>query len=201
MKAKSKTSKKVAKKPAARKKVTATVKKKKTAPKALKKMAAKKRSAKSAAGKTKKSPVAGKKATSAVKKKKVSVKTVKKSALVKESAAAGTPVVIIEETSVTITATVPADGFPTAPPSALLVGRVTHYYNHSSVAIIEIEAGDLRIGDTIHIQGHTTYFEQMIESMEVEHQPVDLAEAGNAVGVKVRDVVREHDKVYKKIEA
>ena len=56
------------------------------------------------------------------------------------------------------------------------------------------------MGDTIHIKGHTTDFEQVVDSMEIEHQPVKLAEAGAAVGVKVRDVVREHDNVYKKIE-
>ncbi|MBI1819877.1 MAG: hypothetical protein HY202_01585 [Nitrospirae bacterium] len=87
---------------------------------------------------------------------------------------------------------------PPAPPSGLLVGKVTHYYNHSSVAIIELEAGNLHIGDTIHFKGHTTDFEQVIESMEMDHQSIETAEAGETIGVKVRDVVREHDKVYKK---
>ncbi len=198
MKAKSKSSKKVTKKPVAKKKVTSTVKKKKAAPKSVKKAAATKKSRKAGSGKTAKNPVAKKRSTSTTQKKKISIKPVKKSAAIKKSFAAEIPTTIIQETIVTITATIPANGFPSAPSSGLLVGKVTHYYNHSSAAIIELDAGNLHVGDTIHIKGHTTDFEQVVESMEIEHQNIEIAEAGQTIGVKVRDVVREHDRVYKK---
>jgi hypothetical protein len=76
------------------------------------------------------------------------------------------------------------------------VGTVTHYYSHLSVAIVQVNNGTLRTGDSIHIQGHSTDFTQPVESMELEHQHIDQAAAGQTVGVRVRDHVREHDIVY-----
>ncbi|MBI1823111.1 MAG: translation elongation factor-like protein [Nitrospirae bacterium] len=84
--------------------------------------------------------------------------------------------------------------------TGVLIGKVVHYYNHSNVAIIELDTGYLRVGDTIHIKGHTTDFEQVVESIEIEHQNIETAETGQTVGVKVRDMVREHDRVYRKAE-
>lgn len=75
-------------------------------------------------------------------------------------------------------------------------GVVTHYYSHLSVAVIQVNNGVLKIGDRIHIKGHTTDFTQNIESMEYEHQHIEQAAAGQSVGVKVFDPVREHDVVY-----
>jgi putative protease len=79
------------------------------------------------------------------------------------------------------------------------IGRVTRYFGKVGVAAIEVHAGDLRMGDTIRIRGKTTDFSQSVESMEVEHQPVQTAVPGQVVGVKVRERVREHDLVYKEI--
>lgn len=79
------------------------------------------------------------------------------------------------------------------------VGRVTGYFGKVGVAAIEIHAGDLRIGDTIRIRGKNTDFSQTVESMEVEHQPVDTAVPGQVVGIKVRERARERDLVYKEI--
>ncbi len=78
------------------------------------------------------------------------------------------------------------------------VGRVTHYFSKISVAAIEL-TDTLAVGDTIHIQGHTTDFTQTVESIQIEHESVEQAEAGQAIGIKVKDRVREHDKVYKVI--
>jgi putative protease len=55
----------------------------------------------------------------------------------------------------------------------------------------------LEVGDVIHIKGHTTDFEQKIESMQIEHQQVTKATKGQVVGIKVKDYVRENDLVYK----
>jgi putative protease len=65
------------------------------------------------------------------------------------------------------------------------------------VAAIEIEAGDLHIGDTIRVRGKTTDFSQVVESMQLEHQVVQTAVPGQLVGIKVQERVREYDLVYK----
>ena len=77
------------------------------------------------------------------------------------------------------------------------VGLVTHYYPHVDACVVAIETGDLRVGDTIHIRGHTTDFYQRIDRIEVEHKAVATAYAGQAVGVHVSQRVREHDAVYR----
>jgi putative protease len=74
---------------------------------------------------------------------------------------------------------------------------VTHYYGHASVAIIRLESGMLRVGDRIHIRGHTTDFSQRVQSMEVEHEPVTEAGPNDDFGLKVIAHAREHDVVYK----
>jgi len=76
------------------------------------------------------------------------------------------------------------------------VGIVTHYYSHLGVAVVQVNKGSLKTGDTIHITGHSTDFTQVIASMEYEHQHVDQAGAGQSVGLKVADDAREHDIVY-----
>jgi putative protease len=78
------------------------------------------------------------------------------------------------------------------------VGRVTHFFSKISVAVIELIA-PLAVGDTIMIKGPTTDFEQTVESMQIEHQNVQRAEAGQSIGLKVTQRVRETDIVYKKL--
>lgn len=80
------------------------------------------------------------------------------------------------------------------------IGEITHYFGHIDVGIIEISAGGLSLGDRISIRGHTTGFEQAIESMQIEHEEVDKAGKGDVIGIKVKEKVRPHDKVYKIIE-
>ena len=77
------------------------------------------------------------------------------------------------------------------------IGVVTHFYGAPSVAIVKLETGTLRIGDTIHFQGHTTDFSQRVESLQVEHAAVDAVGPSDDFGVKVTQHVREHDVVYK----
>ena len=85
-----------------------------------------------------------------------------------------------------------------AEPTMVEVGRVSGYFAQPSVAIVEVGQGaSLRVGETIAIKGHTTDFQQTIESMQVEHQPVAQATAGQSVGIKVKDRVRRKDVVYK----
>lgn len=77
------------------------------------------------------------------------------------------------------------------------VGIVTHYFTHLQVAAIKITDGELRKGDKIHVLGHTSNFEQVVESMEIEHRSVEVVLPGQTVGLRVAEHVREHDTVYK----
>jgi putative protease len=77
------------------------------------------------------------------------------------------------------------------------VGKVTHYFGKVSVAGIDVTAGEVKVGDTIHISGHTTDFTQTIDSMQIDNQEVDTAKTGDSIGIKVSDRVRPHDIVYR----
>ncbi|MDF2956130.1 translation elongation factor-like protein [Candidatus Alkanophaga liquidiphilum] len=75
------------------------------------------------------------------------------------------------------------------------VGRVTHYFPKISVAVVEL-VSDLKLGDRIKIEGATTDFEQEVTSMEIEKQKIEHARAGQSIGLKVINKVRENDKIY-----
>ena len=75
------------------------------------------------------------------------------------------------------------------------IGVVTHYYSHLSVVAMQLEPGTtLRVGDIIHIRGHTTDF---LESLEVNHAPVTEVRPNDDFGLKVIEHAREHDIVCK----
>lgn len=94
-------------------------------------------------------------------------------------------------------AVTPPPAAPVAPPGMERIGVVTHYYNHLSVAILKLEKGILRVGDQIHIKGHTSDFAQPVDSMEIDHVHVNEARPGQSFGLRVREHAREHDVVYK----
>ena len=78
-----------------------------------------------------------------------------------------------------------------------LVGRVVKFFSKPSVAAVEITSGILRVGDSIRIKGHTTDLEETVDSMQIEKESIEEAEPGFLVGIKVKDRVREGDKVFK----
>jgi len=82
------------------------------------------------------------------------------------------------------------------PEEGKLIGKVTHYFSKIGVAVIEL-SDTLKVGDTIRIVGGQTDFNQMIESMEIEHEKVQEAKAGDSIGLKISQKVREGYKVYK----
>ncbi len=82
------------------------------------------------------------------------------------------------------------------PQEGELIGKITHYFGHIGVCVIEL-TGALKAGDNIRIVGGETDFTQPVESMEVDHQKVEKAKAGDSVGLKVSQKVREDYKVYK----
>ena len=76
------------------------------------------------------------------------------------------------------------------------VGTVTHYFGHIQVAAITLE-GELKVGDTVHIKGHTSDFTQTIDSMQLEHESIEVGQAGQEIAVKIAEHAREHDEVFK----
>ena len=76
------------------------------------------------------------------------------------------------------------------------VGKITHYFTHIGVAVIEL-SGDLKMGDKIRIKGATSDFEQNVDSMQIEHEKIKEAKAGQSIGLKVKEHVREQDIVYR----
>jgi len=76
------------------------------------------------------------------------------------------------------------------------VGKIAHFFSKISVAVVDLKA-TLSIGDRIRIQGPTTDFEQTVDSMQIEHADVKTAKAGQSIGLKVKERVREKDTVYK----
>ena len=110
------------------------------------------------------------------------------------------------------TAVAPRPASPPAPPVAATpmprrpaqpappgerIGVVTHYYSHLSVATLRLDSGSLRVGEVIHIRGHTTDFSQRVESLEINHAPATEVAPNDDFGLKVVGHVREHDVVYK----
>lgn len=79
------------------------------------------------------------------------------------------------------------------------IGRVRDYFARIGVIGIDL-TGKLKVGDTIHIQGHTTDITQVVESMQIEHESVEQAGPGDSVGIKVPDRCRAGDHVYRVIE-
>jgi len=83
------------------------------------------------------------------------------------------------------------------PPPGERIGEVTHYFSHLSVAVIKLETGTLRVGDTIHIRGHTSDFSQRVESLQVDRAAVPEVGPRDDFGLKVREHARVNDVVYK----
>ena len=77
------------------------------------------------------------------------------------------------------------------------VGKIVKFFAKPSVAAIEVTDGTLSLGDRIKIKGHTTDFEETIDSMQEDNKPIEKATPGQMIGVKVKERVREHDIVYK----
>jgi len=79
------------------------------------------------------------------------------------------------------------------------VGKVTHYYDRINVAVMVL-SGELKVGETIHIQGRLTDFFQPVDSMEIEHQQIQSAGPKTEIALKVLEPVREGDIIYKVME-
>jgi translation elongation factor EF-1alpha len=78
------------------------------------------------------------------------------------------------------------------------IGKIAHYYGHINVGIVEL-SDTLKIGENIHIKGHSSDFTQAVDSMQIEHANVSEAKTGDSVGIRVGQKVHPGDKVFKVI--
>lgn len=76
------------------------------------------------------------------------------------------------------------------------IGKVTHYYDKINVAIIDLVSGSLKVGQQIKFKKGEEEFTQTIDSLQIEHQPVDEVKAGDAFGIKVDQPVDEGTQVF-----
>lgn len=77
------------------------------------------------------------------------------------------------------------------------IGKITRYFAKIGVAGIMIEKGELKVGDTVHVVGHTSDVTQSIDSMQIMGKDVEAAKPGDEIGLKMGDRVRPNDVVYK----
>jgi putative protease len=80
------------------------------------------------------------------------------------------------------------------------VGVIVKFFAKPSVAAIEVTNEGIKTGDLLHYQGHTSDFTEEVASMEIDNQSVDEAKVGDLVGIRVKERVRENDKVYKVVD-
>ena len=80
------------------------------------------------------------------------------------------------------------------------VAVIVKFFAKPSVAALEVTSGTIKTGDLLRYKGHTTDFTEEVTSMEVDNQIIEEAKVGDLIGVKVKERVRENDKVYKVVE-
>ena len=80
------------------------------------------------------------------------------------------------------------------------VAVVVKFFAKPSVAALEVTNGNIKKGDLLRYKGHTTDFTEEVSSMEIDNQPVEEVKVGDLVGLKVKERVREKDRVYKVVE-
>lgn len=78
------------------------------------------------------------------------------------------------------------------------IGHITHFFSKINVAVVELTL-PLAVGDSILVKGPSTDFEQIVESMQIDRNPIQRAEGGQSIGLKVAMQVKEKDVVYKKL--
>ncbi len=78
------------------------------------------------------------------------------------------------------------------------IGCVAHYFSKMNVAVVNLTL-PLSVGDRISIKGPVTDFDQIVDSIQIERKNISRAQAGQSIGLKLAQQVREHDVVYKKL--
>jgi len=78
------------------------------------------------------------------------------------------------------------------------IGSILHFFSKINVAVVEL-SGSLSTGDQILVKGPHTDFEQTVESMQIEHVNLKNAEKGQSIGLKMIQLAKEKDMIYKKL--
>lgn len=81
-------------------------------------------------------------------------------------------------------------------PEKVAIGKIGHYFSKIGVAVIDLTK-ELKVGDRISIEGRGKTVEQVVDSMEIEHEKVSVAGGGKSIGMKVAEPVKEGDAVFK----
>ncbi len=80
----------------------------------------------------------------------------------------------------------------------LEIGKIDHFFSKINVAVVSLTA-PLSVGDHILIKGPSTDFEMTVTSMQIEHKSIQRAEGGQSIGLKLTQLAKERDVVYKKL--
>ena len=76
------------------------------------------------------------------------------------------------------------------------VGEVRNFHSDIGMCVIELSE-PLQVGDRIVVKGTTTDFKQKVESMQIDKEDIESAEAGKVIGLKVKDKASPGDIVYR----
>jgi translation initiation factor IF-2 len=79
----------------------------------------------------------------------------------------------------------------------VLIGVISNYFDHVGVAAIKLKTG-LKKGDKIRVVGGNVDFNQIVDSMQIQHKVVTEAKKGDEVGIKLKEKVRKDYKIFKK---
>lgn len=77
------------------------------------------------------------------------------------------------------------------------VGEVTHYFPHVKAAAVLVLKDGLKVGDEVYIKGHTTDFKEKVNSIQLDHAPIQEGRKGQEIGLLVKSRVRIGDSVYR----
>ena len=77
------------------------------------------------------------------------------------------------------------------------IGEVTHYFPHVNAAAVKLKKDGLKVGDDIYLKGHTTDFMEKVQSIQLDHVPIQEGRKGQEIGLMVKERVRIGDSVYK----
>lgn len=80
-------------------------------------------------------------------------------------------------------------------PKSNLIGKVTHWYDKLSVAVIKL-GKTLKVGDEIKVKRGDVEFTEAVASMQLDHKSVSSGKSGDEVAVKFSQQAKEGAEVY-----
>lgn len=70
------------------------------------------------------------------------------------------------------------------------IGKVTHWYDKIGVAVVKL-SGSLKVGSQVKVHRGDMEFEANIDSMQINHQDVGSAKAGDEIAIKLPQKAKE----------